>query len=142
MLARLRPLSDADVVCLLVPFSVLVDARLQQVRAAMTECWHVSVVVVASGVMPEVHPSYVVSAVILRPRGVDDVTRFVNPSSRASVDDFRDDALRLLRMSGGRRQHGFTTRKGLNPETWNPHSYDPLLEREEADLTSFGSGVP
>lgn len=140
-LTTLRPIDERDCVVALLPASVLILQRDQRLRAAINERWHVSMVLRARNLLTGVHASFMIAALFLTPLGADDATRFVNPRTDAPVEDIRDDAVRLARMRGGRKQHGFVTREVLDPESWNPDAYDPNLANEAKELRWFGDTV-
>lgn len=140
VLAECRPTGPDSVLLALVPGSTMTDHSTRRLRAAITQHWQPTLVVFASGILPDVHPSVEVAAVLLLSRSPrpDPVRVFRLP---VEEDDgvVEADFQHLLKMSGGQRTYGYVIRGAIPPgESMAFDRHNPaVLDRREA-LAEFG----
>jgi hypothetical protein len=137
------PSSPDDVLAVLAPAGMWVSRSSGPVRDEIARHWRPTLILYITGVLPEVHRSFVLAAALLRPREAQDsVLRIfrVPPNEDDSVitGDFR----RLLRQGGGRSQFGYVLRDTPPPnETLAYERHDPALATRRAELAVMGNST-
>ncbi|MFF1962456.1 restriction endonuclease [Streptomyces sp. NPDC058232] len=110
-------------------------------RQALAEHWDTSVALYGHGVVPDVHPSFVVAATFLRAKGERQSPVKIFQTRRGEDESaVEKDFERLLARKTGRGAYGYVVRDLPPPqESLDFDRHDPtVLERRE-DLAGFGS---
>lgn len=137
------PAGPDSLLAVLMPASTLTSQQARLVREELAARWRPVLLLYASGVLPGIHPSFLVVAAFLcpwsaHPQPLRIFQVPVRPDSSAVAEDFR----RLLKRSGGRGQFGYVLRDIPPPgDSLAFERHDPALAARKAELSVFGAAV-
>lgn len=143
VLLNCAPAGPDSLLTVLVPASTWTSQQTRSVREELAARWSPDLLIYASGVLPGIHPSFLIAAAFLRPRS--DRPRPLRmfqvparPDDSAIAEDFR----RLLKRGGGRGQFGYVLRDAPPPgDSLAFERHDPALAARKAELSVFGAAV-
>ncbi|MEU4951710.1 hypothetical protein [Streptomyces lavendulae] len=143
VLRACRPADAGSAMAVLTPAELWVSdsPRAAELRKTLAEHWDTQAVLYGTGVIPQIHPSYVVAAVFLKAKQEHGppmkVLRMPHADDAASVEkDFEV----LLQRGGGSTRYGYVVRELPPPgESLDFDRHHPDVVSQQADLAGFGS---
>lgn len=142
-LMNCAPSGRDSVLAVLTPGSTGTSRQAQPVREELARRWHAVLLLYATGVLPGIHPSFLLAAAFLRPAAAEESLLRVfqvptSPDSTAVTEDFR----RLLKRSGGRGKYGYVLRDMPSPgDSLAFDRHDPVVISKRTELAVLGSTV-
>ncbi|MGC5332857.1 hypothetical protein [Micromonospora sp. DT62] len=114
-----------------------------QLRAVIAQDWQPTLVVFARGILPQVHPSFEVAAMLLHRRTPESQPlRIFRVPTNEDANVVEADFASLLKMAGGRRTFGYVVREPLLPgESLAFDRHDPAVLERRAKLSDLGRAV-
>lgn len=82
-----------------------------------------------------------VALMLLTETETHNVTRFFRAPRGIAPAEVLQDLARLLRAPGGSTSWGWVHRGPLSPNSWRPIDHDPVLEKRQSELSSFGESL-
>ena len=137
------PEGPDSLLAVLSPTSTWISQQAQPVREELAKRWRPALVIYAAGVLREIHPSFLLAAVFLRPpEAQESLLRIfrvpARPDDSAVTEDFR----RLLKRRGGRGQFGYVLRDLPSPgDSLAFDRHDPAVAAKRAELSVLGTAV-
>ncbi|MGW7825037.1 hypothetical protein ACWGLF_45160 [Streptomyces puniciscabiei] len=143
VLRACRPADASSGMAVLTPAELWVSEspRAAELRRTLAERWDILAVIYSTGVMPQIHPAFVVAACFLKAKQEHRPPMKIFRALRADDDASAEkDFQNLLKRGGGSTRYGYVIRD-LPPaaESLDFERHHPDVVSQQADLAGFGS---
>jgi len=137
------PADPDSLLAVLLPASTWISRQAQPVREKLAKRWRPVLLIYAAGVLPGIHPSFLLAAAFLRPKAAQEsLLRLFRVPARPDPSAVTEDFRRLLKRSGGRGQFGYVLRERPSPgDSLAFDRHDPAVAAKKAELSVLGTAV-